>query len=177
MRNLFLKELEQQTNPDKEIKITLWDKLEDKLFYNPFSIFIAHIIRFIKRLPKYLKVCWKQENWDIDYLYELIEMKLQEFLKAQQEDTWHLGTEKRERQIKICLARLDRYRNWPNYYDYPTEDIKFVEKEDEIYGKIHVMQHDNSQNEEQRQGAHTFEKKNYDKFWKDFLQYHQGWWT
>lgn len=145
----------------------------DKLLYNSLTIGIRHTWRFLKRLPKYIKLAWQQEDWDYEYLYDLIEMKLKEFQKAQENDDRHEGSWKYVRQIKVTLARLDRYRNWTNYYEYPMEDIKWVPCDNNCLR----MEHTNEENEKQRLGAITFEQKNYDKFWKDFLKYHQHWWT
>lgn len=160
-------------------KLEWWESILDFIFYNKVSIGLRHFGRFLKRLPKWIRIAWNQEDWDIGYLYDLIEIKLKEFQKAQEEDTWHVPeeTKRRAKQIKICLARLDRYRNWPNYYDYPLEDIVHVAHEDPVYGTLFTLEHTNEENEKQRLGAHEFEQKNYDKFWKDFLQWHHGWWT
>jgi len=154
---------------------TCWEYIEEWIFYNNFTCFIRHFIRFIKRLPKWIKVAWNQEDWDVGYLYDLIELKLKEFLKAQEEDTWHDTYTVKHciKQIKITLARLDRYRNWPNYYDYPMDDIVWVDCED----GCKMMKHTSEENEKQRLGADKFEQHNYDKFWKDFLKWHQNWWT
>lgn len=169
VRKLFLKSL-------TDSELTIWDKLEDIIFYNKFSCFLRHLFRFLKRLPKWIKICWNQEDWDIAYLYDLIEIKLKEFLKAQEEDTWHVPkeTKRRAKQIRICLAYFDRYRNWPNYYDYPMDDIYHEKAED---GLGYYMKHSSSINEAKRKGAHKYEKFNYEMFWKRFLQWHQGWWT
>ena len=79
----------------------------------------------------------------------------------------------RIKQIKVCLAHLDRYRNWPNYYDYPIDDIEFKLNDDGFYSLVRT----NPQNELQRRGADAFEQKHYDKFWSDFMKWHRGWWT
>ena len=128
------------------------DTLEDIILYNRFSIFLRHVFRFIIRLPKYIKLAWLQEDWDVEYLYDLIEMKLKEFKKAQENDTWHVQheTKRRAQQIDICLKRLDRYRNWPNYYDYPMDDIIHVKVEDPNYGTCYRLEHTNEENEKQR---------------------------
>ena len=169
VRKAFIKSLYNQ-------ELTLWENIEDKILYGKLGCFIRHLIRFIKRLPKWIKICWNQENWDYNYLYDLIEIKLKEFLKAQEEDTWHVPkeTKRRARQIKICLAYLDRYRNWTDYYDYPMEDIYFEKAED---GLGSYLRHKSSINEAKRKGADKYEKFNYGMFWKRFLQWHQGWWT
>ena len=126
-------------------------------------------------MPNYLKLAWDQETWDYEYLYDLIEMKLKELLKAQEEDTWHVGkeTKRRAKQIRICLAYLDRFRNWTEYYDYPTDDLRFKP----IGNGCSKMVHDDTYNEIRRKGVDSYIKFNYDMFWKRFLQWHQGWWT
>lgn len=133
-------------------------------------IFLQHLLRFFKRLPKWIKLCWQQENWDYEYLYDLIDMKLNEFLVAQQEDTIHLPkeTKRRVKQIKICLNYLHRFRNWTEYYDYPIEDIYFDNNR---------LKYTSKYNELKRYHVHAYIKFNYDMFWKRFLQWHQGWWT
>ena len=37
--------------------------------------------RFIKRLWRWIPVLWKQEDWDYDYLYEIMRIKMEELLK------------------------------------------------------------------------------------------------
>ena len=149
VRKVFIKNLYNE-------ELTFWENIEDKILYGKLGCFLRHLFRFLKRLPKWIKICWNQENWDYNYLYDLIEIKLKEFLKAQEE------------------AYLDRYRNWPNYYDYPMDDIYHEKAED---GLGYYMKHSSSINEAKRKGANKYEKFNYEMFWKRFLQWHQGWWT
>lgn len=159
-----------------EFKITDEIKeLRDNIIYSSFGNRIKHIIRFVKRLPRYVKLAWNNEDWDYTYLYDMIEFKLKDFLKAQQEDIWHTKreTSKCQRQIKICLARLDRYRNWTDYCLYPINDIK-LEKINDGYFK---MVHTNNFYQLVRDEAIKFEEHNYNKFWEDFLKWHQNWWT
>lgn len=169
VRKAFIKSLYNE-------ELTLWENIEDKILYGKFGCFIRHFIRFIKRLPKWIKICWNQEDWDVAYLYDLIEIRLKDFLKAQEEDTWHVAkeTKRRAKQIKICLAYLDRYRNWTDYYNYPMEDIYFEKAED---GLGSYLKHKSSINEAKRKGSYKYEEFNYNMFWKRFLQWHQGWWT
>jgi hypothetical protein len=130
------------------------------------------VCRFIKRLFLYLPVIWKDEDWDYDYLYKLIKFKLERMCIELQNDTLHKDSNKRAMQIKICLAYLDRYRNWTEYIEYPMDDIKFV-KERIGYRMIHTS----SINEAKRRKVHSYEQFNYDMFWKRFMQWHKGWWT
>ena len=172
-----LKKIKQLVVHNKIFKTSLnwWERILDFIFFNKVSCFFRHSYRFIKRLPNYIKLAWDQETWDYEYLYDLIEMKLKELLKAQEEDTWHVGkeTKRRAKQIRICLAYLDRFRNWTEYYDYPTDDLRFKP----IGNGCSKMVHDDTYNELRRKGVDSYIKFNYDMFWKRFLQWHQGWWT
>lgn len=172
VRKSFVKQIQQQ-------ELTLIDKIDDLIGYNEFSLLLKHIYRFLKRLPDFIKFAWTQEEWDYEYMYDLLEYKMKQLYKALEEDTWHdsYSVNRAKLQIKVCLARLDRYRNWPNHYFYPMQDIKHVKIEDPIYGTCYKPEYTNDVNEQQRLGAIDFEQKNYDKFWKDFLAWHRNWWT
>jgi hypothetical protein len=134
---------------------------------------ICKFKRFIFRLFKWIPILWNQEDWDYDYLYDLIVVKLKEIRSCMEEDTIHVGMEKRVRQIDICLAYLDRYRNWTDYIEYPMDDIKSVKCEDNLFRLIPT----NSHNEAKRKLIRHYEEFNYKMFWKRFLQWHRGWWT
>lgn len=144
--------------------------LFDELF-----CFLRRLKRFILRLFRWLPVLWNQEEWDYEYIYDLLEMKMKDLYSEMMKDTWHdqKGVQRGLKQIKVCLKRLDMWRNWTNYYDYPMEDIVYKPTEDGFYR----MEYTSEENEKQRLGAIKFEQKNYDKFWKDFLAWHRGWWT
>lgn len=124
---------------------------------------------------RWAPVLWEQEEWDFSDIYALLIIKMKDIRKGMAKDTWHdqKSVQRGIKQIDICLARLDRYLNWPNYYDYPTEDL-YMESTEEGYLRLC---HASEKNEKQRSGAHLFEEKNYNKFWKDFMKWHQNWWT
>lgn len=155
--------------------LSLKDYIVGALCYNDFSCFLRRTGRFILRLFRWIPVLWNQEEWDYEYIYDLLEMKMKELYENMSQDTWHeqKGIKKRLKQIEVCLERLDRWRNWPNYYDYPMDDIVHVPVENGCY----KLEYTSEENEKQRLGAIKFEQKNYDKFWKNFLDWHRGWWT
>ena len=132
------------------------------------------ILRFLKRLPAWIKLCWNQEDWDYGYIYDLLEFKLKKLQQVIEQDTIHepKDVNRSVRQIKICLQYLDRFRNWPEYYDYPMDDIKWVEGD---FGLC--MKSTNSINEAKRKHATAYEQFNYEMFWKRFLQWHRSWWV
>lgn len=168
MRNIIKK-----LNNIKESKITYF--LENLFLHNNLAIFLRRLGRFILRLIRWVPVLWEQEDWDYEYLYDLLKVKMEEIRKNMSKDYWHdqKCVQRSIKQINICLARLDRWQNWPDYYEYPMEDIYSVPTEEGFL----QMKYASEENEKQRLGATAFEEKNYKKFWKDFLAWHQSWWT
>ena len=128
-------------------------------------VLLKHTIRFIKRLPSYIKLAWQQENWDYEYMYDMLEFKMKELYQGLCEDKWHVKSEveRCKLQIKVCLRRLDNYRNWDTHVDFPTDDL--------------VLKEISFVNREKRKKAFDYRIKNYNKFWSDFIKWHQNWWT
>jgi hypothetical protein len=135
---------------------------------------IRKFSRFVKRLIRWVPILWDQEEWDFAYFYPLLKAKMEDIRANIEEDYWHdpKGIKRNLKEIDVCLARMDRYLNWTDYYDYPMEDIYMVP----INGG-YQMKYYSEENEKQRLGALPFEEKNYKKFWEDFVKWHRGWWT
>ena len=140
-----------------------------------FISFLRKLGRFLLREIRWIPVLWNQEDWDFEYMYDLLEFKMKELRRDMSKDTWHdqKCVQRSIKQIDICLARLDRWRNWTDYYYYPMDDVYHEEQKNGCY----QLKYTSEENEKQRSGAIDFEMKNYDKFWKDFLAWHRGWWT
>ena len=134
--------------------MTVKDYIVEFLLYNDFSIFLRRVGRFILRLFRWIPVLWNQEEWDYEYIYDLLDLKMRELYMNMAKDTWHDQKEVQKglKQIEICLMRLSRWRNWTDSYSYLIDEDTY-------------------------KSAIEFEQKNYDKFWKDFLTWHRGWWT
>lgn len=165
VRKTFIKELQ-------DIKLTVWDKIIDVLWYNKFAIFLRKIGRFILRLPNYVNVCWKNEDWDYEGFYNLIELHCNRLKKAIKEDTWHVphGVKRELQQIDLTLAHLDRYRNWPNYYEWP-EPIH-----EKLPNGCYTIKY-KPEDEAQCDYVHKMELKHYEAFWRLLKKYHTNWWT
>ena len=155
--------------------LTIKDILEEILLYNRVSCFFRKVGRFSARVVRWLPVLWNQEEWDYAYIYDLLIMKMKELRKDMSKDYWHdqKCIQTCIKQIDVCLARLDRYLNWTEYYEYPMEDIYYEPTEDGCCKMCYASE----KNEKQRLGALDFEEKNFKKFWKDFVKWHRGWWT
>lgn len=166
----FIKALKEDKN-----NISIKDWVEDVFWYSKFSCFLRKSGRFVKRLGRWLPVLWNQEDWDYEYIYDLLIMKMKELKEDMSKDYWHDQKEVQRgiKQIDICLKRLDMYLNWTNYYDYPMEDIYY----EPTSNGCMKMCYSSEENEKQRAGALDFEEKNFNKFWKDFIKWHRGWWT
>ena len=147
MRPSFIKSL-------TDSSMTAKNYIVEFLLYNDFSIFLRRVGRFILRLFRWIPVLWNQEEWDYEYVYDLLEQKMHDLRNNMTKDIWHDQKEVQKgiKQIDICLMRLNRWRNWACFYDYPMDEAAC-------------------------KSAIEFEQKNYDKFWKDFLAWHRGWWT
>ena len=171
VRPSFIKSLQ------TDYEFTLWDKIEDKLWYNPFSIFLRKTGRFITRVIRWLPVLWKQEEWDFGYTYNILEFKLKELRNNIAQDTWHDNecVQEELQQIDSVLDHLDKYRNWPKYIEIPeppkdfkrftpTEDgcsrLNFTEQEHKAYDK-----------------ARKFEEEHYNAFWNEMKENSDNWWT
>lgn len=149
--------------------------LKNLLYYNGVSCYCRRVGRFLARLVRWLPTLWNQEDWDYAYIYDLLVMKMNELKKDMSKDYWHdqKVVQRSIKQIDICLARLDRYMNWVDYYEYPTDDI-YYEPTNDGYMKLCYS---SEENEQQRLRAIGAEEKNFSKFWKDFVAWHRGWWT
>ena len=104
-------------------------------------------------------------------------MQLPEMLKAQEEDDIHVPSEvnKRIKQIKLVLEHLKRYREPFDYYEWPeTHTVPSGEYKGQTTYRMEFVDADG---EEKAQRFHELENKHYEKFWKLFKQWHQGWWT
>lgn len=168
IRPSFIKRLNEE-------KTAIKDWIEEVVIYNRVSSFVRRVARFIKRMWKWIPVLWNQEEWDYAYIYDLLIVKMKELRKSMSEDYWHDRKEVQRsiKQIDICLARLDRYLNWTDYYYYPMEDIYYEPTDNGCMKMCYASE----ANEKQRDGAIPFEEKNFTKFWKDFVKWHRGWWT
>ena len=126
--------------------------------------------RFIIRLFKWIPILWKQEDWDYEYIYDLMEVKMKEIQNCLRKDTLHVGNNRHIREINICLAYMDRFRNWDKYVELPEDaswgerGLKFSNNTTKKYRKSLVKK------------MISFETDNFNMFWKRFIQWHKNWW-
>ena len=175
VRPSFIKSLD--IDGDNKMTVKAW--LVEIFWYNRPMIFFRRLGRFIQRLPKWLKLCWKTENWDYESIYDFIEMQLKEMKKAQEKDTWHAphNVKRAIQQIKCTLAHLDRYKNWTDYYEWPESHMEKCEEKDPKYGKLYHIVYDDPKAKEKIKLVHKMEEKHYNKFWYMLKKYHKNWWT
>lgn len=166
-------------NSDGYNKMNVKNWLIELCWHNRPMIFLRHLGRFIKRLPKWLKLSWNTESWDYEGIYDFLDMQLREMRKAHEKDTWHIQSEVKRsiKQIDLVLLHLDMYRNLDKYIDFPkTETVQT----DELHNgkptyKIEFI--DKVHGEEQFKEFLRLEQKHHNKFWKLLKQWHTNWWT
>ena len=168
VRPSFIKSL----NIDGDCKMSIKDWIIEIVWYNEPMVFLRKCGRFLLRLPSYLKLCWMNEPWDFEGLYNFIEVFLKQQRKCQEQDTWHVehGKQRAIQQIDCTLAHLDRFRNWPNYWEWP--EPQHIKLPDGCY-TIKYKPED----EPKCELVHRMEEKHYNKFWNMLRKYHNNWWT
>lgn len=129
--------------------------------------------RFIIRLFKWLPVLWKQEDWDYEYMYDLMQIKMEALLECVRKDDIHLNADRTARQISICLEYFKRMRNPEEYVYIPTEQVTFVKSDSDNLTQMKTTKYFSRQCKK----CNSFEKFNYDMFWKRFVQWHRKWWV
>lgn len=132
--------------------------------------YIRKLGRFLIRIINWLPLLWKQEDWDFEYIYDLLEFKLKEIRKCLEKDDLHIDSPKCVKQISICLAYLDRYRHWEKYIDFPVE-LKLEKTDDGL-----LTLRTSTKEKALCKKITAFEKDNFDMFWKRFVQWHTRWW-
>lgn len=93
-------------------------------FYDTFIVPVKKIYRYSKRLIRWIPFLWNNENWDFNYLIDVIEFKLQELEEAQRTDDLHVGSDKRAREIRIVIEHIKRYKDIDKYtLDNDTDEF------------------------------------------------------
>ena len=155
--------------------MTFWDKIQEAVLFNPVSSSIRRNFNSLRRLIRWTPVIWNQYDWDYEGIYDVLEQKMKDLYKDLKKDVWHDPKEVQKclKQIQICLKRIAVIKNWTDFYDYPIDDIDWEPTEDGYQRMIHTSE----ANEKERQRISQRIDNNHKKFWKDFLEWHENWWT
>lgn len=173
VRPSFIKSL----NIDGDDKLNIKDWIIEIICYNEPGIFLRRVGRFILRLKRWLPVLWKQEEWDFEYTYDLLEQKIKDLRDCIKKDTWHTEDCVKEelQQIDACLQHLDKYRNWTHYIEIPEPPEDFVRWTDCENGCKEL--HFTDEEHKAYQKANEFEEENRLAFWEDLKNHGGNWWT
>lgn len=101
-----------------EIKFRIgefFDNLTNSYRWGEFRYLVRKIFRFPIRVWKWREIIFHDENWDFQYLINVMEFKLKDMEKALREDPHHVDSDKRAREIRIVLEHLNRYRDIGKY--------------------------------------------------------------
>lgn len=155
--------------------MTLLDNIKETILFNPVVTPIRRNFISLLRLIRWTPVIWKQQDWDYEGIYSLLEQKMKDLYKELEKDTWHDPKEIQKclKQLRVCLKRVAIVQNWPEFYDYPADDINWEPTED----GCQRMTHTSEANEKERQRVSDKIDNNQKNFWKSFVKWHENWWT
>ena len=103
-------------------KLRLWWKFEGRYYHKNF-------IQGIKNLWKWFPTIWKDRDYDGDFIYEILRVKLENQAYFIANEDRHVGAQRDAERMLLC-ARLiqiqqeDLYAT--EYLDYYKEDHKFI---------------------------------------------------
>lgn len=138
-----------------------------KKFYNN----IIHLNKCIKRFFYYGWKLKKSGDWDSNYLYEVMLIKITELEKSILNDKYHFWKKKEFKQIKTAKNCLKRIID-DNYFNY--SGIVYEERKDnEIFPKIKNRELFLKRIKEEK----YLYKQDMELFCKIFKKYSRKWWT
>jgi len=102
-----------------ETKPSIWNRiyLSDwfDVIHNPYSR-VWHFCYTIKKMLSYFSVIWKGEDWDADFLFELMEFKMKRMFYALEN-----GSAEHEKDVlqalRICIKIMHRMSHRWEYHD------------------------------------------------------------
>lgn len=80
--------------------------------------------RFIERLIFWFPVLWKDEDWDSQYLLDLVEFKLKRMSVHLDKYSHHLYKDRDVKEIKTVLSHIDHYNSLNSCDDKYVEQTK-----------------------------------------------------
>lgn len=145
----------------------------------------------VKNLIKYFKVIWNDRDWDYEYLYDLLEVKLKNMQKYfANNKVWSASAEKDAENIEYALYSLNKLRDEEGihneaFYDfditYPDFELKITSEPSEDYpGYSKLIFHDTEK--QSRLSSKCFrkqyelKKQRHNEFWNFMRDHIQGWW-
>lgn len=158
-------------NIDFEKEETILEKISYEIFHNPVSNFIRKQIRFVGRLCTWIPTIYADEDWDYNYLLDILQFKLLQMRKNIVADTIHDDVPRTVKKIDLLLERLNRYRNSENYLgEFPSSGEIEDMFEERAEGGFR-MRESTPEQIEYIHKSYKFEQKNWDKFFIDLKNY------
>lgn len=117
---------------DIEPKTGLWQKiyLSDwfDVIYRPYCR-VWHFCSTIKKMFIYFPLIWRDQDWDADFLYEMMEFKMERMLKALKEGSAEHDKDTLQA-LRICARIMHRLSHRWEYHD------RIWARHDEKWGNI-----------------------------------------
>lgn len=156
------------------------DLVEKIIFETPLKnlyYFTGKLVRFTKKLPEWLVILWRDEDWDSFYLRDIMEFKLKRLEKCIREDNIYVDSQRNAKRIRIALEHLERFKNIDDYtipieYDFNLET-------EEINGKS-ITKLKNNMSKRDRillNKRFDLERWHYSEFFRILSKYFERWST
>ena len=86
------------------------------------------IIRYIKKLIKWVPFLWKDEDWDYYYLLRIIKFKLEDMKIVFEKDNILKESSKKAKEINIIINHLEHYLDIEKYTSFSSLSISFTKE-------------------------------------------------
>ncbi|MEI8388802.1 MAG: hypothetical protein WCG23_02845 [bacterium] len=126
----------------------------------------------MERLFVWIPVLWRDEDWDFEYLLEIVRFKLNRMSKNIDKYSYHLHKDRDVKKIKEVLSHIDHYKNIEKYAgDYVTEEETNLPIQDWLNRKLTSKQtYILKRNVE-------LEKWHWQEIWRKISKNGQCWWS
>ena len=168
----------------KEVK----EKVEDSYFIwevkDSFLCFfrsLRHMFFQLVRVIQYIPVIWKNEDWDYEYILDLLDYKLSRVEKR----LTKFGSEEEVNQVRETRKHIKNYINYEEAYAKEVEaepfeiDFDFrnntFETINKVTGKV-LTENEDKVYKEYLTRSYKWQGEEWDKIWDNFKEYLWHWW-
>ena len=142
---------------------------------------LRHFFFQVVRVFQYIPVIWKDEDWDYEYLLELMDYKLGRMEKR----VGKFGTPEEVEQIRETRKFINNYINYEEGYARDVEPEPFeLDFDISTNGMVAINKATNKPLTEEEDKIHTeyiknqykYQEEQWGKIWDNLKKYLQGWW-
>lgn len=122
----FFEDMKNRPRPNIFRRIYLWWSHDGRYYYK-------YLRQGIKNLWYWFPVIWKDRNWDMHFIYEVIKHKLEAQAKYIDHKNLHVQSKKDARNMRTCVELIKRLQDQyytSEYQDYHKDRVWFTDCKD-----------------------------------------------